>query len=171
MQPLKNYYAILGIESDASPEAIKSAYYKRALEFHPDKHPGDKTAAAHFSDAAEAYGVLRNPAKRSSYDVEWRRVFKNNEGGLFNNNRGLGPNFNTKTTTGQPAPGVSKEEADKRLKDFLADMQAKNEQMKERLKGTAPKSPSGEPSLEELKQDAKQGFIDMFRNAKKKFGF
>ncbi|MFO7873478.1 MAG: molecular chaperone DnaJ [Bacteroidales bacterium] len=64
----KDYYDILGVSKDASPEEIKKAYRKMALKYHPDKNPGDETAEARFKEAAEAYEVLGNPEKRSRYD-------------------------------------------------------------------------------------------------------
>ena len=53
----RDYYEVLGVERDASPEALKKAYRKLALQFHPDKNPGDEQATERFKEAAEAYGV------------------------------------------------------------------------------------------------------------------
>ncbi len=64
----RDYYEILGISRDASPEEIKKAYRKMALKYHPDKNPDDETAEAKFKEAAEAYEILGNPEKRSRYD-------------------------------------------------------------------------------------------------------
>jgi len=65
---VRDYYEILAVSRDASPEEIKRAYRKLALKYHPDRNPEDKEAAACFRDAAEAYEVLRNPDKRRIYD-------------------------------------------------------------------------------------------------------
>ena len=64
----KDYYEILGVARDASPDEIKKAYRKKALQFHPDKNPGDKAAEESFKLAAEAYSVLSDSDKRARYD-------------------------------------------------------------------------------------------------------
>ncbi len=75
----KDYYAILGVASDAEPKAITKAYRKLARELHPDANPGDGNAEARFKAVSEAYGVLADPEKRAQYD-EARRLFG---GGAF----------------------------------------------------------------------------------------
>lgn len=64
----RDYYEVLGISKNATKEEIKKAYRKKALEYHPDKNPGDKKAEEKFKEAAEAYEVLSNDEKRSMYD-------------------------------------------------------------------------------------------------------
>ena len=64
----RDYYEVLGIARAASEQEIKSAYRKLALQFHPDRNPGDKTAEDKFKEAAEAYAVLADRDKRSAYD-------------------------------------------------------------------------------------------------------
>ncbi|MBN2206388.1 MAG: molecular chaperone DnaJ [Candidatus Aminicenantes bacterium] len=64
----KDYYMILGVARDASPDEIKKAYRQAALRYHPDRNPGDKAAEERFKDAAQAYSVLADPDKRSLYD-------------------------------------------------------------------------------------------------------
>lgn len=64
----QDYYDILGISRNASSEEIKRAYRKIALQFHPDKNPGNKEAEETFKAAAEAYSVLIDANKRSIYD-------------------------------------------------------------------------------------------------------
>ena len=64
----RDYYEILEISKNASPEEIKKAYRKQALKYHPDKNPGDKEAEENFKAAAEAYEVLSNPNKKAKYD-------------------------------------------------------------------------------------------------------
>jgi curved DNA-binding protein len=64
----RDYYEILGVARDASPEAIKKAYRTLARKHHPDVNPGDKKAEARFKEAQAAYDVLSDAEKRSLYD-------------------------------------------------------------------------------------------------------
>jgi len=64
----RDYYEVLGVSPGASEEEIKRTYRKLALQYHPDRNPGDGTAAERFREAAEAYEVLRDPEKRRIYD-------------------------------------------------------------------------------------------------------
>lgn len=64
----KNYYSILGIDRNSSPDEIKKAYRKLAMEFHPDKNPDDKAAEEKFKNVVEAYEVLSDPTKKAKYD-------------------------------------------------------------------------------------------------------
>ncbi|MDR2475534.1 MAG: molecular chaperone DnaJ [Bacteroidales bacterium] len=64
----RDYYEVLGIAKNATDDEIKKAYRKKAIEFHPDKNPGDKAAEEKFKEAAEAYEILSNKEKRQRYD-------------------------------------------------------------------------------------------------------
>src|SRR5262245_36047488 len=64
----RDYYEVLGVERSASEEAIKKAYRKLALQYHPDRNPGDHAAEASFKEATEAYEVLRDADRRHRYD-------------------------------------------------------------------------------------------------------
>lgn len=68
MDKKRDYYEVLGVSKDASAADIKKAYRKLALQYHPDKNPGDKEAEEKFKEAAEAYDVLSNADKRAKYD-------------------------------------------------------------------------------------------------------
>jgi molecular chaperone DnaJ len=64
----RDFYEILGVSKNASADEIKKAYRKMALQYHPDKNPGDKEAENKFKEAAEAYDALSNPEKKQRYD-------------------------------------------------------------------------------------------------------
>lgn len=64
----RDYYEVLGVEKQASKEDLKKAYRKAAMQYHPDRNPGDKEAEEKFKEAAEAYEVLSNDEKRAKYD-------------------------------------------------------------------------------------------------------
>ena len=64
----RDYYEVLEVDKTATLDVIKKAYRKKAIQYHPDKNPGDKEAEEKFKEAAEAYDVLSNPDKRARYD-------------------------------------------------------------------------------------------------------
>jgi molecular chaperone DnaJ len=68
MSQKRDYYEILGVSKKADEGEIKKAYRKLALQYHPDKNPGDKAAEEKFKEAAEAYEILSNQEKRARYD-------------------------------------------------------------------------------------------------------
>ena len=68
MAAKRDYYEVLGVEKSASEAEIKKAYRKLAIQYHPDKNPGDKEAEEKFKEAAEAYSVLSDKDKRARYD-------------------------------------------------------------------------------------------------------
>jgi molecular chaperone DnaJ len=79
----RDYYEILGVAKGASQDEIKKAYRKVAMQFHPDRNPGDKAAEEKFKEAAEAYEVLSDADKRSQYD-------RFGHAGVQGNGRGYG---------------------------------------------------------------------------------
>ncbi|MDY8134127.1 molecular chaperone DnaJ [Aquimarina sp. 2201CG5-10] len=76
----EDFYDILGVSKNATEAEIKKAYRKKAIEFHPDKNPGDKAAEEKFKKAAEAYEVLSDSDKKARYDQFGHQAF---EGGGF----------------------------------------------------------------------------------------
>mgnify|MGYP001201880170 CR=1 FL=1 len=64
----RDYYEVLGVQNNADDQQIKSAYRKLALQYHPDRNPGDSQAEEHFKEAAEAYAVLADSDKRARYN-------------------------------------------------------------------------------------------------------
>lgn len=72
----EDYYDILGISKNATEAEIKKAYRKKAIEYHPDKNPGDPKAEEMFKKAAEAYEVLSNPDKKARYDRFGHQAFE-----------------------------------------------------------------------------------------------
>ncbi|MEO5674536.1 MAG: molecular chaperone DnaJ [Chitinophagales bacterium] len=68
MATKKDYYELLGVNKTAAPEEIKKAYRKIAMQYHPDRNPGDKVSEEKFKEAAEAYEVLSDADKRKRYD-------------------------------------------------------------------------------------------------------
>jgi len=64
----RDYYEVLGVAKTATADEIKKAYRKKAIQYHPDRNPGDKEAEEKFKEAAEAYEVLSNADKRARYD-------------------------------------------------------------------------------------------------------
>src|SRR5262245_52185066 len=67
-QSKRDYYEVLGVERNVSPQELKSAYRKVALQFHPDRNPGNKDAEEKFKEATEAYEILSDSDKRARYD-------------------------------------------------------------------------------------------------------
>ncbi len=78
-----DYYETLGVSKSASKDEIKSAYRKLAMKYHPDRNPGDKSAEMKFKEASEAYQILSDPQKKSSYDQFGHSAFQNAGGGGF----------------------------------------------------------------------------------------
>jgi len=74
----RDYYDVLGVSRDADAKQLKSAFRKKAMDCHPDRHPDDPDAEARFKELNEAYGILADDDKRAAYD---RRVHAAFEGG------------------------------------------------------------------------------------------
>jgi molecular chaperone DnaJ len=93
----QDYYALLGVAKDCSGEDLKRAYRKLAMQFHPDRNPGDHAAEAKFKDVSEAYDILKDDQKRAAYDRFGHAAFENGGGGAgaagFDFGGGLGDIF------------------------------------------------------------------------------
>lgn len=81
MASKRDYYEVLGVDKSATPDAIKKAYRKLAMQYHPDRNPGDKTAEEKFKEINEAYEVLGNEDKRAQYDRYGHAAFEQGAGG------------------------------------------------------------------------------------------
>lgn len=77
----QDYYATLGVARDASADDLKRAYRKLAMQYHPDRNPGDKQAEARFKEVSEAYDVLKDDQKRGAYDRFGHAAFEGGGGG------------------------------------------------------------------------------------------
>jgi molecular chaperone DnaJ len=78
----QDYYELLGVGRDASADEIKKAYRKKAVQFHPDKHKGDKGMEAKFKEVSEAYEALKDPDKRAAYDRYGHAAFEQGGAGM-----------------------------------------------------------------------------------------
>src|SRR5690348_14074308 len=77
----RDYYEILGVTKTATAEEIKKSYRKVAMQYHPDRNPGDKSAEERFKEAAEAYEILSDQDRRAQYDRYGHAGVSNGRGG------------------------------------------------------------------------------------------
>ena len=87
----EDYYKILGVARDADKDDLKKAYRKLAMQYHPDRNPGDRDAERHFKEVNEAYEVLRDDQKRAAYDRFGHAAFEH--GGASGFGQGFGTGF------------------------------------------------------------------------------
>ena len=76
----RDYYEVLGVERTADEKTLKSAFRKKAMQFHPDRNPDNPEAEAKFKEVNEAYGILSDGDKRAAYDRMGHRAFE--QGGM-----------------------------------------------------------------------------------------
>ena len=76
-----DFYATLGVARDATADDLKKAYRKLAMQFHPDRNPGDAAAEAKFKEVSEAYDILKDDQKRGAYDRYGHAAFEGGQGG------------------------------------------------------------------------------------------
>ena len=94
----EDFYDILGVSKSATPDEIKKAYRKKALKYHPDKNPDDKSAEEMFKKAAEAYEVLSDPDKKARYDQFGHQAFEGAGGFGGGQRRVKGSNLRIRVT-------------------------------------------------------------------------
>ncbi len=85
----RDYYEVLGVSKGASADEIKKAYRKVAMQYHPDRNPGDKEAEEKFKEAAEAYEVLSDNDKKAQYDRFGHAGMSGNGRGGFGGGHGM----------------------------------------------------------------------------------
>ena len=81
MASKRDYYEVLGVERTASADEVKRAYRKLAVQYHPDKNPGDAGAEEKFKELGEAYDILFDEQKRAAYDRYGHAAFAQGGGG------------------------------------------------------------------------------------------
>src|SRR5438270_9622715 len=77
----QDFYDILGVSRSANADELKRAYRKLAMQCHPDRNPGDKSAEHKFKEINEAYDVLKDDQKRAAYDRFGHAAFENGSRG------------------------------------------------------------------------------------------
>src|SRR5690348_319387 len=87
----RDFYDVLGVQKGADEAALKGAYRRLAMQFHPDRNPGNHEAEHRFKEINEAYDTLKDPQKRAAYDRFGHAAFEN--GGARAN--GFGPEFSS----------------------------------------------------------------------------
>lgn len=117
---VKDYYAILGITFPSSPEEIAKAYRIMSKKWHPDLHPGDADAAKRMVDINEAAGILRDPAKKARYDLEYLKAFSGFSAG--SSGKYENPNYEYEDKTLKKDVNKARRSAEKSVRDLLREI-------------------------------------------------
>lgn len=102
---MRDYYEILGVNRNAKTDEIKKSYRKLAVQYHPDKNPGDKAAEEKFKEASNAYSVLSDPEKRRVYDTRGHAGVNNMGFGGYTNVDDIFANINLNDIFGRGTYG------------------------------------------------------------------
>ncbi len=153
MSAKRDYYEVLGAERGASAEELKKTYRKLALQFHPDKNPGDKSAEDKFKEATEAYEILKDDEKRRVYD-------QFGHAGL--SGAGAGPSGGFQ---GAGAHGFDLSDA---LRAFMRDFGGQGGGFEDIFSGGGRRGPSGPPAGADLRVRLKLTLEEIFKGTEKK---
>src|SRR5664279_6491224 len=85
-----DYYEMLGVQRDADDKTLKAAFRKLAMQYHPDRNPGDQAAELRFKEVAAAYEILKDPQTRAAYDRYGHAAFENGANGAAGFNGDFG---------------------------------------------------------------------------------
>ncbi len=91
----RDFYEVLGVDRGADDKALKSAFRKLAMQFHPDRNPGDEEAERKFKEINEAYDALKDPQTRAAYDQFGHAAFEQGGFGGGRGGPGFGPDFSS----------------------------------------------------------------------------
>ena len=86
----RDFYEVLGVDNGADDKALKGAYRKKAMQYHPDRNPDDEASAEKFREASEAYDAVKDPQKRAAYDQYGHAAFEQGAGGARGGFGGMG---------------------------------------------------------------------------------